>query len=133
MTERKLIGIKCAEDKIKNLLAFPFTEAKLTQIAGTDKRTGAVLEGMRRFILFVSSFLLLTAAAVCAANVSHRTRYHYELRNDLHLHFSNSDAVIAAIRQGLRRRDNTIIVTYRSHANNMDEIPVEGRAAADVI
>ena len=77
---------------------------------------------MRRMILFLTGLLLLTAAALFAAKVSPRARYHYELRDDLHIHFSNTDAVIEAIRQGLRCRDDTIIVNYCSHSNNMDEI-----------
>ena len=77
---------------------------------------------MRRMILFLTGLLLLTAAALFAAKFSPRARYHYELRDDLHIHFSNADAVIEAIRQGLRCRNDTIIVNYRSHSNNMDEI-----------
>ena len=77
---------------------------------------------MRRFLFILTGLLLLTAAAFSAEKVSHRTRYHYEMRDDLYLHFSNADAVIEAIRQGLRRRDDTIIVNYRPHSNNMDEI-----------
>lgn len=77
---------------------------------------------MRRLTVLLTSVLLLIAAAFFTDTVSHRGRYHYELRDDLHLHFSNADAVIEAIRQGLRRRDDTITVTYSSRSNNMDEL-----------
>jgi transglutaminase-like putative cysteine protease len=63
--------------------------------------------------------LLILTAVMCPKNTP---KYHYETRRDLSIYFTNSDSVIEAIRNGLRRRDERITVSYRSHNDNMADI-----------
>ncbi len=49
-------------------------------------------------------------------------RYHYEVRRDLSVYFSNADEVIEDIRNALRSRWKSVTVTYSSHGNNMADI-----------
>ncbi len=48
--------------------------------------------------------------------------YHYDVRTDLSVYFTNSDEVIAVIRKCLKRHDWHIVVEFDSHSNNMDDI-----------
>lgn len=48
--------------------------------------------------------------------------YHYDVRTDLSVYFTNADEVISAIRKCLRRHDWHIIVSFNSHGDNMDDI-----------
>ncbi len=47
---------------------------------------------------------------------------HYEVRQDLSVYFSNADAVIASVRNSLRKHDKKIIIQYTSHRDNMNDI-----------
>ena len=74
-------------------------------------------------IAVISVCCLFTLAASAAAGyAAEETLTHYDTRTDLRVHFSNADAVIAQIRQGLRQRDDTITLTYRSHSDHMEDI-----------
>ena len=50
-------------------------------------------------------------------------RYHYDVRTDLSVWFTNADAVIEAVRNGLRERSPKITVTYTHENDNMADIP----------
>ena len=49
---------------------------------------------------------------------------HYAVRQDLSIIFKNSDAVIASIRESLRKHDRKITVSYTSHQDNMQDIKI---------
>ena len=48
--------------------------------------------------------------------------YHYDVRRDLSVYFSNADAVIDTLRKCLKRHDWRIGVTFSSHSDNMEDI-----------
>lgn len=79
---------------------------------------------MHRFRLTVLLVcgIFTAAASAAAAYYADGKLPHYDTRTDLSVHFSNSDAVITKIRQGLRQRDDTIILTYRSHSDHMGDV-----------
>ncbi len=76
----------------------------------------------RRLIL--GALFILSALSAAAAFVTNRDspKYHYETRQDLSIYFTNTDSVIEAVRNGLRRRDEKITVSYKSHLDNMEDI-----------
>ena len=65
---------------------------------------------------------VLTAACLLLTGCTAKPRYHYDVRQDLGIYFTNADAVIEAIRNGLRRRDRQITISYSSHQDNLDEL-----------
>ncbi|MBR6419176.1 MAG: transglutaminase domain-containing protein [Oscillospiraceae bacterium] len=76
---------------------------------------------MRRLIaLLLCTALLVTAAF--SASYFPQPYPHYDVRTDLSVHFTNSDAIIAHIRRAMKNRDDTIIINYRSHADNMSDL-----------
>jgi len=49
---------------------------------------------------------------------------HYEVRQDLSVYFANADAVIASVRESLRKHSSKIIINYTSHDDNMQDIGI---------
>jgi len=49
---------------------------------------------------------------------------HYEVRQDLSIYFTNSDKIISAVRDSLRKHDRKITISYQSHRNNMEDISI---------
>jgi hypothetical protein len=77
-------------------------------------------ESMKRiFVVVLLWILFILTAVICPSDTP---KYHYETRRDLSIYFTNSDSVIEAIRNGLRRRDERMIVSYKSHIDNMADI-----------
>lgn len=60
--------------------------------------------------------------SVDVIRVKGETRYHYEVRQDLSVYFSNADDVIASIRRSLKARKGSVTVSYTSHGDNMADI-----------
>lgn len=76
---------------------------------------------MKRLIVIVS-LLLMAAAALSAGHFEAPVR-RYEVRQDLSVYFSNSDEVIDSIRSSLKNRSWRIVINFRSHGDNMTDIP----------
>lgn len=74
---------------------------------------------MRRAAAALLTAVLLLTAGSCET----APKYHYEVRRDLSVYFTNADEVIASVRQALKERSPKITVTYRSHSDNMQDIP----------
>ena len=70
---------------------------------------------MKRLAAISLAALLLTG---CAKS----PRYHYDVRQDLGIYFTNADAVIEQIRGAMRRRDGLVTITYQSHRDNMEAL-----------
>lgn len=65
---------------------------------------------------------LLLAVCLLLTGCAKAPRYHYEVRQDLGIYFTNADAVIESIRQALVRRDYSITISYSSHRDHLAEI-----------
>ena len=65
---------------------------------------------------------VLIGAALLLTGCTASPRYHYDVRQDLGVYFTNADAVIAQIRAAMRRRDGRMTITYQSHRDNMEEL-----------
>ncbi len=68
----------------------------------------------------IISLLLL----FCILLTGCRQNLHYEVRKDLSIYFTNADAVIASVRNSLRKHDSKIIISYTSHSDNMQDIGI---------
>lgn len=73
---------------------------------------------MRRAAACAAAVLMMLTAGGCGA-----PKYHYEVRRDLSVWFTNADSVIQSVREGLKSRSPRITVTYSSESGNMDDIP----------
>ncbi len=75
---------------------------------------------------YISLFSILLCLMICfeavAVEYFSEPLYHYDVRTDLSVYFTNADEVIAAIRKCLQRHDWHIIVSFNSHGDNMDDI-----------
>lgn len=75
-------------------------------------------------------FLSITAVLLCclmllestAAELFSAEHYHYDVRKDLSLYFSNADDVIAAVRRCLKRNDWHILIEFNAVSDGMDDI-----------
>ena len=78
----------------------------------------------RKFYLSLFSLLLCLMICFESATVKYIAEpiYHYDVRKDLSVYFTNADEVIAEIRKCLHRHDWHIIVSFNSHSDNMDDI-----------
>ena len=65
----------------------------------------------------MSAFLVLSSCGAESAE-----KYHYEVRKDLSVYFTNADSVIASVRGAMKRRSEKIIINYDSHGDNMEDI-----------
>ena len=74
---------------------------------------------MRRKLLPVLAASLIMALSGCTS----APRYHYEVRDDLSIRFTNADSVIESVRRGLKECSPRITITYRSSSDNMSDIP----------
>ena len=71
---------------------------------------------MRRFSAIALTLLIL-AASGCGSPA-----YHYEVRKDLSITFSNADSVIADMRSAFAARSPKITISYESCSDNMNDI-----------
>ena len=75
---------------------------------------------------YISLFSILLCLMICfeAVTVEYFSEqlYHYDVRKDLSVYFTNADEVIMAIRKCLQRHDWHIIVSFNSHSDNMKDI-----------
>lgn len=75
---------------------------------------------------YLSIFSLLLCLMICfeAVTVEYFAEpvYHYNVRTDLSVYFTNADEVISEIRKCLQRHDWHIIVSFSSHSDNMEDI-----------
>lgn len=65
---------------------------------------------------------LLLCLCLLLTGCSKAPRYHYDVRQDLGIYFTNADAVIETIRDSLRERRYQIVIRYRSHRDNLEEL-----------
>ena len=78
----------------------------------------------RKFYLSLFSIILCLMICFETVTVEYFAEpiYHYDVRTDLSVYFTNADEVIAEIRKCLQRHDWHIIVSFNSHGDNMDDI-----------
>ncbi len=78
----------------------------------------------RAVVLSVFSLVLCLIIGFEAAAIKYfyEPVYHYDVRRDMSVYFSNADEVIAAVRRCLKRHDWKIGITFSSHSDNMDDI-----------
>ncbi len=67
-------------------------------------------------------FITAIVSGMAAVYIRGKPRYHYEVRKDLSVHFTNADRVIESIRTAMRERSKSITITYTSHSDNMEDI-----------
>lgn len=77
---------------------------------------------MCRRVLFLSLSVLLTVGTAFFTQAAAPELRHYEMNKNLNVQFSNADHMIAEIRSAMRSRVETIIITYQSHADQMEDI-----------
>ena len=65
---------------------------------------------------------LCLGACMALTGCSRVPKYHYDVRQDLGIYFTNADAVIESIREAMHRRDWQITISYSSHQDNMEVI-----------
>gem|GEM_PF-3936356 len=76
-------------------------------------------------LLFLGVLIFaVTAYSGNGKSAERKALYHYETRRDLSVYFGNSDIVIEDIRNALRRRQERIVISYRSHSDNMEDLGV---------
>ncbi len=80
--------------------------------------------------------ILLTAVMLvmilpAAYSLNYRPSQRYEMSGDLGIYFTNVDAVVEKVRQGLHDHSEKITVTYNSHYDNMEKIPEIVRLLVD--
>ncbi len=73
-------------------------------------------------VIFAGVFALSATADSPIPEDKRVALYHYDVREDLSIYFSNSDIVIEDIRNALRRRQSSITVSYTSQSDNMADI-----------
>ena len=66
--------------------------------------------------------LPLAAALTLTSSKDTSPRYHYEVRRDLSVYFTNADSVIESVRSSLRSRSPRFIISYTSHGDNMEDM-----------
>ena len=78
----------------------------------------------RKFYLSLFSIILCLMICFETVTVEYFAEpiYHYDVRTDLSVYFTNADEVIAEIQKCLQRHDWHIIVSFNSHGDNMNDI-----------
>ncbi|MBQ8966089.1 transglutaminase-like domain-containing protein [Ruminococcus sp.] len=77
--------------------------------------------GVRGLIVFAAVYVGLTAWGVGLAVKASQPRYHYEVRQDLSVHFDNADRVIEKVRDCLKRRQSVIKITYTARSSSLED------------
>ncbi|MBR1591566.1 MAG: hypothetical protein IJ666_00935 [Ruminococcus sp.] len=84
-------------------------------------------EKIKSLIIFSMLFFLVLTALISGRYGKRK----YNVRRDLSVYFSNSDAVIQSVRNSLRKRSWRIVINYYSHGDNMEDIPALVRDIMD--
>ena len=72
--------------------------------------------------IFAAVYIGVTACGVVMTVNDAKPKYHYEVRQDLSVHFNNADKVIEKLRECLKRRQKVIRITYDSSGSNLDDL-----------
>jgi len=73
------------------------------------------------FWLFAAVYFGVTACGLTLAVRASQPRYHYEVRQDLSVHFDNADKVIEKVRSRLKERQKVIRITYSAKNSSLDD------------
>lgn len=65
---------------------------------------------------------VVAAALMLTSSADSLPKYHYEVRRDLSVYFTNADSVVEKVRESIKRRSRSVIITYTSHSDNMADI-----------
>lgn len=71
--------------------------------------------------LFAAVYFGVTACGLTLAVRASQPRYHYEVRQDLSVHFDNADKVIEKVRSRLKERQKVIRITYSAKNSSLDD------------